>query len=262
MSDDDAGPTDEDARSEKRSEAAAQVTARAHPAWEPALPKPIPAAQGLPDWLRAAPAEAPSAALGGAAVRTVKRCPPFLDAMSLGLLIPLAADLAVTRGPRGPVFTWDWDPPATPDQLYSRAPIGAHVAEQGTGTPFDLGDGRQVLKFMKVWTLETPPGWSLLFVHPMNRADLPFYTLSGLVDCDGFSDGLVHFPALWTDDGFEGVLPAGTPVAQAIAVPRAQPTLSVETQGPARQAATRAVQAALQSEPGVYRKRHRRRQEG
>ena len=37
-------------------------------------------------------------------------------------------------------------------------------------------------------------GWSILFTHPLNRDDLPFRTLSGIVDCDRFGAGLVHFP--------------------------------------------------------------------
>ena len=70
-----------------------KIVARCHPALEPLLPRPVPAARALPDWLRAMPAEALSDLLGGESVRTVKHCPPFIDALALGLMIPLATGL-------------------------------------------------------------------------------------------------------------------------------------------------------------------------
>ncbi|MEQ9259784.1 MAG: hypothetical protein RIG84_11865 [Roseovarius sp.] len=228
------------------------ITARCHPALAPLLPKPLPAAQALPGWLRDMPSEVAAPSLGGERVRTLKHCPPLIDALSLGLVIPLATDLTVENGE----ISWDWDPPILPDTLISRAPVGLHVPEQAEGVPLRLAAGA-VLKFMNFWTLEAPPGWSLLFTHPLNRVDLPFQTLSGVVDCDLFRDGYVHFPALWLEPGFSGTLPAGTPVAQIIALPREAPTLAVEQMSEARIAANKGVQEALQAERGVYRKRFR-----
>jgi len=59
-----------------------------------------------------------------------------------------------------------------------------------------------------------------LFTHPFNRFDLPFTTLTGLVDCDRYHDNWIHFPAHWHDIDFSGVLPKGTPVAQCVPVRR------------------------------------------
>jgi hypothetical protein len=232
------------------------IRARAHPALIGLLPEPRLAAEALPDWLRAMPSEVPSPRLGGAEVRTLKHCPPLIDALSLGVLIPLACDLTVTRGEGGPVLSWDWPFPALPDQLLSRSPVGAHVPEQAAGAPLPL-KGRLALKFMNFWTLSAPDGWSVLYTHPLNREDLPFRTLSGVVDADRFGDGLTHFPAIWTDESFEGVLPRGAPVAQAIPVPRTAPTLELGAQTAEESAATRALQEALKVERGVYRKRFR-----
>ena len=228
------------------------ITARCHPDLEPLLPRPSPARQALPDWLRAMPSEAPAPTLGGAVVRTLKHCPPFLDALSLGIMIPLAADLHFEAG----VVSWDWDPPALPDTLISRAPVGLHVPEQASGAPYRLAVN-SILKFMNFWTLEAPAGWSLLFTHPLNREDLPFRTLSGQVDCDLFRDGYVHFPALWLEEGFTGTLPAGTPIAQVIPLPRATSTLDIAPMTEAQIKANRDMQAALGTEPGTYRKHFR-----
>jgi hypothetical protein len=191
-----------------------KVTFRCPPEWFEVLPRPVPAKEGLPEWLRAMPAEVLVAELGGE-VRTLKHCPPFLDAMRTGFLMPLVADLRVADG----AFSWDWDPPATALGRTTRSPLSFHHAEQATGAPLHDPE-RLFLKFNNFWTLELEPGWSVLVTHPINRADLPFETITGLVDADRFGDGLIQFPARWLDAGFEGVLARGTPVAQCIPVRR------------------------------------------
>ena len=77
-----------------------------------------------------------------------------------------------------------------------------------------------MIKFHNLWTIEAPEGYSVLFTHPANRFDLPFTTLTGLVDCDRYHDNWIHFPAHWHDTNFSGVLPKGTPVAQCMPVKR------------------------------------------
>lgn len=228
-----------------------RIVARCHPDLEPILPKPVKAADALPDWFRQMPGKVPADTLGGGEIRTVKQCPPFLDALSLGLLIPLPTDLTIADG----ALSWDWDLPPLADAAITRAPVGLHVPEQTRGAPVDTG-GRLVLKFISFWTLEVPPGWSLLFTHPFNRPDLPFTTLTGVVDCDLFRDGYVHFPAL-LDPGFSGVIAAGTPVAQVVPVQRGV-DLEITAMTGEQVARNRHTQEALQAAPGVYRKDFRR----
>lgn len=225
------------------------IIARCHPALRPLLPEPVPARAALPDWFRDMSSEVAAPSLGGESVRTLKHCPPLIDAMSTGIIIPLATDLSIGDGE----VSWDWNPPVLEDALISRAPVGLHVPEQAQGMPLRI-EVNAVLKFMNFWTLEAPAGWSLLFTHPLKREDLPFRTLSGIVDCDLFRDGYVHFPAIWLDPAFEGTLPKGTPIAQVIAVPRDAPALQVETMDDDAIARNREVQESLQSARGVYRK--------
>jgi len=225
------------------------IRARCHPALAPILPKPTVAKAVLPEWFKAMPAEVQAETLGGEEVRTLKHCPPLIDALSTGVMIPLAADLTIANGE----IRWDWDPPFLSDARITRAPVGLHVPEQGTGVPF-LIDAGAVVKFMNFWALEADPGHSLLFTHPLNREDLPFRTLAGLVDADLFKDGYVHFPALWTDPEFQGVLPAGTPVAQVFAVLRAGQGLDVGVMDEDAVARNATMQRRLGEERGVYRK--------
>ena len=167
------------------------------------LPEPTPAASALPAWFKAMPAQALST-MFSAGDDTVKRCPPFIDAMTGGFLIPLICDVTVEDGE----FTWDIDLPPGGSVNYARSPLGLHDPGQVAGTPLFDSD-RFLIKFYNLWSIQAPPGYSLLFTHPVNRFDLPFATLTGMVDCDRYHDTWINFPALWRDMNFTGVLPRG-----------------------------------------------------
>jgi hypothetical protein len=174
--------------------------------------------------------------------------------ISLGLFRqhPLICDVKVENGE----LAWDHDLPPGGAVDFLRSPIGLHDPGQVTGTPlFDTE--RFLVKFHNLWTIEAPEGYSLLFTHPVNRFDLPFTTLTGLVDCDRYHDAWIHFPARWNDPDFRGVLPRGTPIAQCFPikrdrwVTRTAPLTEEETQ--------RALDltSAISREMGVYRRQYR-----
>jgi hypothetical protein len=215
------------------------------------LPPPIPAVQGLPDWFKALPQNAFNA-ITQADSQTVKRCPPFIDAMTYGFLIPLPCDLKVENGE----FSWDFDVPVNSVNNFMRSPIAFHDASQVAGTPYQRDD-HFAIKFNNFWTIEAPPGYSVLFTHPVNRADLPFTTLTGLVDSDLNRDNRVHFPAHWHDINFNGVLPKGTPVAQCMPVKRESWEARIETLTSEDAARLRDLSSAIDRTPGIYRHQFR-----
>ena len=100
------------------------------------------------------------------------------------------ADLRAENG----MLSWDRDVPAGALTNYSRSPIDFHDNNQVAGTPFYEED-RFLIKFANFWTFEMPAGYSLLITHPFNRHDLPFVTLTGLVDADSYCDNFINFPA-------------------------------------------------------------------
>jgi len=234
-----------------------QVTFRCDPALLALLPRPQPARAGLPGWLRALPPRVPSEA-HGRSIRTVKQCPPFVDAMSHGFLMPLPCDVQV--GDDG-AFSWDWPLPALTLPGHPRAPLSFHVPEQIAGTP--LSQGRNsAIKFNSFWTIALEPGWSLMVVHPVNRADLPFRVVSGLVDADRFNAVGINFPAAWTDPEFRGTLPRGTPVAQCFPVLREALELRCEAMDAAQALGYEALAGEIMAGPGVYRKGYRSKRGG
>jgi hypothetical protein len=197
------------------------------------------------------PASAAVEGFGEERIRTLKHCPPVLDAMRTGFLMPLAADLVVQDGE----FSWDWDLPATVTGGVSRAPLGFHLSEQATGSPLH-DPGKVFVKFNNFWAIGLPEGFSLLVCHPIHREDLPFRTLTGLVDADRYP-GLIQFPARWHDPAFEGTLARGTPVAQCIPVRRETLELDCGALDDEAGQAFLEVTQALGAEPGTYRKRYR-----
>jgi hypothetical protein len=217
------------------------------------LPEPIPARSALPAWLRSMPAKARSGVFGQD-IRTVKQCPPFLDAMQSGFVIPLPCDIAVKDGR----FSWDWDIPKPAAAQHPRSPLSFHDPAQVEGSPMSR-DGQIVVKFNSFWTVELPAGWSLLAMPPINRDDLPFRPLTGLVDADNYHDVGILFPAVWTEPAFEGRLERGTPVVQCVPIPRETLDLHFETMSDDQCQAYDRVGHSLTSETGVYRKRFRAR---
>jgi hypothetical protein len=229
------------------------ITFRCPPELEAILPRPTPALLGLPEWFKGMPASAFSPLLQSEQM-TVKKCPPFIDAMTYGFLIPLVTDLRVEDG----VFTWDFDLPGGAITSYTRSPLDYHDNAQVSGTPFFKED-RFIIKFNNFWTIESPPGYSLLITHPINRLDLPFMTLTGLIDTDLYKDNFINFPARWRDPSFRGVLPKGTPVAQCIPVKREFWSAAFGTITGDAAARLRVTAAAVTSERGVYRRQFRAR---
>jgi hypothetical protein len=232
-----------------------KITFRCDPALIDLLPRPVPARTALPDWLRAMAPRAESA-VHGREIRTVKQCPPFVDAMRHGFMLVLPCDVTVAPGMK---FSWDWPLPELTLQGHPRAPLSFHVPEQIAGSPLAHG-AQSALKFNSFWTIELEPGWSLLAMHPINRDDLPFRTVTGVVDADRFNDVGINFPATWLDAQFSGVLPKGLPIAQCCAVPREAPELSFETMALEHVAAYNEVADRIMAGPGVYRKGFRDKQ--
>jgi hypothetical protein len=224
---------------------------RCPPGLEDKLPPPVPASLGLPAWLKAMPTQAFNA-INQRDEDTIKRCPPVVDAMTSGFLIPLMCDVRFENGE----ISWDNDLLVGGELDFPRSPVGFHDSSQVTGSPLFEPD-RLLIKFRNPWLIEAPEGYSVLFMHPINRFDLPFTTLTGLVDCDRYRDSWIHFPVHWHDVNFNGVLPKGTPIAQCVAVKRE--TWVAQTAPLTAEEMRRVfeVTKSVAQEPGAYRRQFR-----
>jgi hypothetical protein len=171
---------------------------------ESAFPRPYPANRDIPDWFKSMP---PEVEAGGASVRTIKNCPPFLEAMACGYVIPVVADISLSLDQAGEFRG---------HSSYASI-VQIHRPIQVTGAPFE---NRLIVKILNPWLIRTPPGYSTLFLPLLNRFELPLFPLAGLVETDLFYRE-VNFPALLAmAPGTSVVLPRGTPLVQVIPIKR------------------------------------------
>jgi hypothetical protein len=175
------------------------------------FPAPYPASRGVPQWMKELPMERPlqqQTPEGARTVQvpTVKQCPPFIEAMACGYIIPLAGDVTFTMDPAGSLnFT------AQGKIVDTQHPL------QVQGSPFQRS---LIVKFINPWVIRTPAGYSTLFVPPLNQFEMPFQVLSGVVETDTYYRP-VHFPTVCLmRPGNTVTLKRGTPIAQAIPLRR------------------------------------------
>ena len=135
---------------------------------------------------------------------TVKTCIPFLESITNGYMVYLSDDIFVEQVDGQPTMRWH-----TEETL-----VATHSKEQ-----FPLENINSIENFFEIpfkfnyhWQIKVPKGYSILFSHPYNRLDLPFYSFSGFVNADSYNMP-VQFPFL-LKKGFEGIIESGTPISQ------------------------------------------------
>jgi hypothetical protein len=195
---------------------------------------PKPATLFVPDWYK----DLESYMMGekkptgnGMTSATIKRCMPVFDSITQGYIITTYTDIFVSQKPIDygdqehfektgetiflsketikekkliPTMPWyEWP---------SFGPLEFHPVEQAPNHPNE--NGAPYPKLINPWGIKTSPGYSTMFIAPVHR-DNVFTILPGVVDTDTYT-APVNFPGVLTDVTFEGLIPAGTPIAQVI----------------------------------------------
>jgi len=151
---------------------------------------------------------------------TIKRCVPFLDAMSAGFVIPLWCDMFVTAKDGNININF-------PKNFAQAETLGSHSIEQLPNHPLvDRPYGKLLLKLINPWVIETSPGTSCLFTSPLNHMESRVKILDGVVDTDTYYNP-VNFPFLWTGGDGEFFFEKGTPIVQVIPFKRETLNLQV-----------------------------------
>ena len=171
------------------------------------IPEPYPSRKFIPDWLK----KLDNKLSKGFSSNTIKRCPPFLDAMQVGWIIPLAGDVyfKVNEDCSGIEYEWRYHKPL----------VENHSVEQLSGKVKHPTYPAHPMKFLNYWQIKVKPGWSCLFIPPMNRQNNNFECISGIVECDKYPE-YINFPFIWKTPSFDGIIEAGTPLVQVIPIPR------------------------------------------
>lgn len=136
--------------------------------------------------------------------QTVKRCIPFLDALSAGYVIKTPVDMWVELQEGAPYIRWSVDMKIL--EVHNSQQIPEEMVPEYC---YDIA-----FKLSNHFGIQTPPGYSTLFVPVLNMPNNPLIAFSGVVDTDDFNIP-VHFP-FFLKKGFVGKIPAGTPIVQLI----------------------------------------------
>lgn len=170
-------------------------------------PKLLPSKNHIPEWYK----DAKDVSKSGKNIKVLplslnfKACSPFLDSLSSGYSISLPVDIAVKQTEGGPSITW-----TSPDVQY----VSLRESEQNPHLPTPIGFSKNHFAWLTQISIKIPKGYSALYTHPLNRYDLPFLTLSGIVDGE-FVMPPGNVPVFFSST-FEGLIPAGTPIMQIL----------------------------------------------
>lgn len=180
-------------------------------------PEPKPASKFVPDWYKKqrATIDEEQGIKVGAFNGTVKKCMPIFDIMTAGYMLTFPMDVYIdaTNPEKLEISA------PMPMQRFSTDMMASHAPEQYDEYPQETDIyHKQLFRVMPFWSVQTPPGYSTLVIHPQHQDALPFKTLGGFVDSDGFiTDG--HF-SMFIRNNFKGIIKQGTPFAQLIPIKR------------------------------------------
>ena len=137
----------------------------------------------------------------------VKKCIPFLDSIIHGYIQKTWCDIYVKKSKDGVLLS----------QNHEVENFGYRPS-----TDIKITDNFHSIEFTwkRPWSVKLPDGFSALVTHPLNRLDLPFVTLSGVVDFDKYSHTKIGNIPFFIKKDFEGIIPEGTPMFQIIPLKR------------------------------------------
>ena len=133
---------------------------------------------------------------------TIKKCMPVFDAMTAGYILYTQVDVQVSIINDEIIYHWA-----------DQNAINFHPLEQAPLLP-NKKDKTPYPKWMNPYGIKTPPGYSILIVPPINRESI-FTILPGIVDTDKYTN-CINFPFVFNNLKWEGIIDAGTPMAQII----------------------------------------------
>lgn len=170
------------------------------------LERPVPSGKMIPDWYKTLPTHIKNSRdIKGGPGMTAKKCIPMLEAVTHGFMIPLGGDVHVRTNEDASLID------ITENQFVKQTEEH-HQDQVGPSFPFK---NKHLVKFINHFVIKTAPGYSCLFVPPINHIETRFITLGGIVDTDKY-DREINFPSVWLEPNYDDFLYAGTPIVQCI----------------------------------------------
>lgn len=164
--------------------------------------------------------------------KTVKGCVPFLETLTTGYLLKLPQSIKINFNVDNPnlgkgekdtfvglndILNNDFLIAHKLNLMKHRE--GTHPPSQIEGCPYvDTNKNQNFIKIINPWKIKTPPGYSCLFVPPLNNTDDRFFIIPGIVHTDKFPSE-INFPIVINGDKYphlDTVFERGTPYVQII----------------------------------------------
>jgi len=194
---------------------------------------PEPAKLHIPDWFKKLEHSVENP--------TVKGCMPFLDTLVTGYILKMPIDYGIEHnvevegekktGMRSSAGAIDNLPSVI--NLNYNGTQNFHGQHQLTGCPYlEKNNNLPIHKILNPFIIKTPPGYSCLFVPPLNNTDDRFSIISGIVDTDTYEQE-INFPFVINGEKYEvlkTVLKRGTPYVQIIPFKREKWKMKIKTE--------------------------------
>lgn len=180
---------------------------------EEIFPFPTPSSRVVPAWYK----DMPLYTRGGTKPElepgnsSPKACMPLLDALTAGYMFvtPHDVEVRIYDNPNEPKVEYGYKGPSI---------IKTRGRDLAGMMPSPNGFTPGIYIWHTAFEAITPPGYSMLYTHPLNQDHLPFRTSSGIMDTDIYGhSGSIPFSI---KIGFEGIIPKGTPFLQMIPIKR------------------------------------------
>lgn len=162
---------------------------------EKTVPFPEPSKYFIPQWYKDVP--------GKKDIANIKKCMPFLDSISSGYIQKTWSDIYVENKNGKISFTHNHKVKMFNYRETTDIPTSEYFYE---------------IEFIwqRPWSVVLPNNMSALVTHPLNRIDLPFVTLSAIVDFDKSIHAPIGNIPFFIKKDFIGIIPKGTPMFQII----------------------------------------------
>lgn len=135
---------------------------------------------------------------------TVKKCTPLLDGMTAGYIVPLWSDVQIRDIDGNKRISW-----------LTNLPVFEEHGPSGDIIPSPPGYEKKVFRYITHFRVKTPKGYSCLIMPPAGFQDLPFHSMTAVVDTDTtVTDTNI---SVWVKSDIDNlIIEKGTPIAQII----------------------------------------------
>jgi len=194
---------------------------------------PIPSIINIPKWYKKLE--------HSKAKQTVKGCMPFLDSLTAGYILRMPVDYLIAHNieHEGEQKTGMLSGSERLQKFEVSKEINLNYGQQETHSTVQLKDSPLVEKnknlpihkILNPWIIQTPPGYSCLFLPPMNNTDDRFSIIPAIVDTDTFNEE-INFPIIVNGDKYstlETTIEIGTPYVQVIPFKRESWKMKIES---------------------------------